>query len=146
MTKPAAAAVAASLLMLAACGGGADKSASSAVGSANEAAPAAPAAAPGNAVNQAAATPAAAGDGTVTREYLVGRWTEEEMNDCAGAATEFRADGTFAFPWGDTGQWTLAGDQLTMTGNSNALTLRVVDPNTVEIRSPSRTYRNKRCS
>jgi hypothetical protein len=149
MTGPAKAALAASLLALAACGGGGTGNESAkAAGAANgdDANAAAPAPAAGNEVNQAAAAPAAAGDGAVTREYLVGRWTEEEMNDCAGAATEFRADGTFLFPWGDTGNWSLAGDQLTMTGNSNALTVRAVDANTIEIRSPSRTYRNKRCT
>ena len=150
MTKPGLAAAAASLIILGACGdGGADKAAANganAAASGNEAAPAAPAAAPGNDVNQASAAPAAMPpDGAVTREFLVGRWTEEEMSDCAGAATEFRADGSFLFPWGDAGSWTLDGDRLTMTGNSNALTVRAVDANTMEVRSPIRTYRNKRC-
>lgn len=148
MTGPAKAALAASLLALAACGSGGaaneSANATAAPGNGADANAATRAPAPGNEVNQAAAAPA--GDGAVTREYLVGRWTEEQMNDCAGGATEFRADGTFLFPWGDTGQWTLAGDQLTMTGNSNALAVRVVDANTLEVRSPSRTYRNKRCT
>ena len=151
MTKPALAAAAASLIMLGACGdGGADDGAANGANAAapvNEAAPAASAASSGNDVNQASAAPAATpADGAVTREFLVGRWTEEEMNDCAGAVTEFRTDGSFAFPWGDTGRWTLDGDRLTMTGNDNALTVRAVDANTIEVRSPSRTYRNKRCT
>ena len=68
------------------------------------------------------------------------------MDDCAEAATEFRADGTFVFPWGDTGTWSLAGDQLQLTGNTSALTVRVVDRNTLEISSPGRTYRSTRCT
>ena len=69
------------------------------------------------------------GSGGLDRAYLVGRWSDD--GDCS-AATEFRADGTFLFPWGDTGQWTLAGDQLTLTGNTHPFTIRVIDANTLE--------------
>ena len=77
----------------------------------------------------AASEATAGGSASLDRTYLVGRWADD--GDCS-AATEFRADGTFLFPWGDTGQWTLAGNQLTLTGNTHPFTIRVIDANTLE--------------
>ena len=76
----------------------------------------------------AAAAPAGGG-ATLDRTFLVGRWTDD--GDCS-AVTEFRGDGSFLFPWGDTGQWTLNGDQLTLSGNSSPFRVRVIDRNTIE--------------
>ena len=148
MSKLAGAAMAASLILLAACGGDAGNSANASANASagNEATPAANEAKPANAAapaNSAEAAPSG-GDGTLSREYMVGRWTE--MDDCAGGATEFRADGTFVFPWGDTGTWRLEGDRMMMSTNTEALRVRVVDQNTVEVTSTSRTYRSTRCT
>jgi hypothetical protein len=147
MRRLAGAAAAVSLLLLAACGGetrdAANESANAAAPAANVAAPADNAAAAAAEEDAAAAAGAADGDGTLSREYLVGRWTE--MDDCAEGATEFRADGTFLFPWGDSGRWSLDRDRLTMSSNTDTLRLRVVDRNTLEISSPSRAYRSVRC-
>jgi hypothetical protein len=141
MRHLAIAAAAASVLVLAACSGETGDAANE---SANAAAPAGNAAAAAAEEDAAAAAAdAAVGDGTLSREYLVGRWTE--MDDCAEGATEFRADGTFLFPWGDSGRWSLDGDRLTMSSNTDTLRLRVVDRNTLEISSPSRAYRSVRC-
>jgi len=93
-----------------------------------------------------AETAMAAGGTGLDRAYLVGRWTDD--GDCAaGSTTEFRADGSFLFPWGDTGQWTLAGDQLTLTGNTHAFTIRVIDQNTLERTASGGTpHRVTRCT
>jgi len=108
--------------------------------------------APANAADAAKpdATPAthnaAAGSGNagLDRAFLVGRWTDD--GDCS-AVTEFRADGNFLFPWGDTGQWTLSGDQLTLSGNTSAFTIRVIDRNTLERTAAGGTpHRATRCT
>lgn len=152
MTGSTKAALAASLLALAACGGGSagndSVNAEAAANQSGEANGAAAAEAPkpaGNASdgNAAAAASASGGSATLSRDYLVGRWTE--MDDCEGAATEFRADGSFLFPWGDTGSWTLTGNRLRLSSNTDELQLRVIDRNTLEVTSPSRTYRSTRC-
>ena len=65
-----------------------------------------------------AAVDAAGGSATLDRAYMVGRWTDD--GDCT-AVTEFRADGSFLYPWGDTGQWTLSGDQLTLGRQSESV-------------------------
>jgi hypothetical protein len=133
---------------LSACNGGASNEAANAANAAagneaaapaNEAADAKPAdAAPANAAADAG------GSATLDRAYLVGRWTDD--GDCT-AVTEFRADGTFLYPWGDTGQWTLAGDQLTLAGNSSPFTIRVIDRNTLERTSAGGTpHRSTRCT
>ena len=91
-----------------------------------------------------ASADAGAGGTTLDRAFLVGRWTDD--GDCS-AVTEFRADGTFLFPWGDTGQWTLAGDQLTLAGNSSSFTVRVIDHNTIERTGAGGSpHRATRCS
>lgn len=114
---------------LAACGGGAsgNDSAGNATGTPaenvipadeNVAAPA------GN--DTAAATPAAGA--APTREFVVGRWGDD--GDCT-LAIDFRADGTTDGPFGN---WTLDGNQLSMADNPQAMTVTVVDQNTMESR------------
>ena len=135
---------------LAGCNRGATNEATNAANAAagNEAA------APANAADAAkpdaapaANTSADAGGGsgtTLDQAFLVGRWTDD--GDCS-AVTEFRADGTFLFPWGDTGQWSLAGDQLTLTGNTSPFTVRVIDHNTIERSAGSGSpHRATRCA
>ena len=137
---------------LAACNGAATNEAANAAGNAsgNEAAVPANASADADAkpadaapANSAAAAPAG-GSTTLDRAYLVGRWTDD--GDCS-AVTEFRADGSFLYPWGDTGQWTLNGDQLTLAGNTSPFTIRVIDANTLERRSTGGSpHRATRCT
>ncbi|MEQ1820392.1 MAG: hypothetical protein ABL871_17455 [Terricaulis sp.] len=68
---------------------------------------------------EAAAAPA---EGAPTREFLVGRWGEN--GDCAKDLT-INADGSFQTYSGMSGQWTLAGDELTLDGASGSFMLRV---------------------
>jgi hypothetical protein len=91
-----------------------------------------------------AANPSTQGGSTLDRSYLVGRWTDD--GDCT-AVTEFRADGSFLYPWGDTGQWTLSGDRLTLAGSPSPFTIRVIDPNTLERTAAGGTpHRVTRCT
>ena len=62
---------------------------------------------------QAAA--AAAQAPTATRDFLLGRWTDN--NDCSNIV-EFLADGRFVTSGGAEGRWSLVGDRLTFQGNS----------------------------
>jgi len=94
--------------------------------------------------NQAAAEPGgkdpAAGavqayaDGGLDRDYVVGRWTD---NDDCGSAVEFSPDGRFIATDGVEGLWTLRGDRLTVTG-SRTLTMRIawIDPDTMAVVEP----------
>jgi hypothetical protein len=84
-------------------------------------------AAGGNAV-----TPAAAFTGAVTREFLIGRWTD--TNDC-NTTVEFLADSTFTVPGGGHGIWALDGDRLTFQGGSGSRSARVqaIDTNTITL-------------
>lgn len=132
----------AALLALAACNAPAGNNSSEA----NAAAPAgnqtvANEAAPAPAGNETAAAPA--GSATLSREFIVGRWTE--TSDCADAM-DFRADGSLHAPFGDAGRWELDGDKLINVGNPNQLTVRVIDQNTMETTNGSgRTTRVTRC-
>ena len=118
MTRKTILALAMAVTALGACNSGAtDEAANGAANAASGNEAAAPANAPAGAATPAATSAnvatAGAGGSTLDRAYMVGRWTDD--GDCAaGSTTEFRADGSFLFPWGDTGQWTLAGDQLTL--------------------------------
>jgi hypothetical protein len=67
----------------------------------------------------------AAGSTQVTREFLVGRWTDN--NDCNNTIT-FAADGTFTVPGGGTGLWVLDGERLTFQGAQGSRTARVQAP------------------
>lgn len=123
------------LLALAACGGSAGNNSTAA----NEVAPAgneaaANSATPAPASNETAAAPA--GSATLSRDYIVGRWTD--TTDCADAM-DFRADGTLhaPAPIGEAGRWELNGDKLINVGNPNQLTVRVIDQNTMETTNAS---------
>ena len=88
-----------------------------------------------------AAAPATSG--TLDRNYLVGRWSE--TGDCADA-TEFRADGTFVFPWGDTGTWQLDGDRLTLSSNTDAMRLTRISQDQVDaVSAGGSTHHHRRC-
>ena len=116
------------LLLLAGCNRSAAPDAT-----ANKAAnTAAPAAAP------AAAAPA------VDRALMIGRWTDN--GDCS-VATDFAEDGQFRTSSGAGGQWTLAGDRLTLSGETT-LTVQVIaiDRNTIElVNSDGSRGRSTRC-
>ena len=111
-------------------------------GQVNEAAPSNEAAAAVNSANaDNAAAPATSG--TLDRNFVVGRWSE--TGDCADA-TEFRADGTFVFPWGDTGTWQLEGDQLTLSTNTDAMRLTRISQDQLDAVSPGGSvHHNRRC-
>ena len=139
--------VVASLVVLAGCGG----SAPDGNGNQEETGNAAQAnqAAPSNATAAAESSPtadnaaAAATSDTLDRNYLVGRWSE--TGDCADA-TEFRADGTFVFPWGDTGTWQLDGDRLTLSTNTDAMRLTRVSQDQVDaVSAGGSTDHHRRC-
>ena len=129
------------VLWLTACGGAEDNKAAdnaSAEAGANSTATAEEAAtvAPSDNASTATATAGAA----PTRDYVVGRWGEE--GDCT-LAIDFRADGTTDGPFGN---WTLEGNQLTMADNPQAMTVRVVDPDTMSsVGADGRTRRLTRC-
>ena len=79
-----------------------------------------PAAAGGGNSSTAAAAPFT---GQVTRDFLVGRWTD--TNDCT-STLEFRADGSFVAATGQ-GLWVLDGERLTFQGQ-RSVTARVQAP------------------
>jgi hypothetical protein len=125
-------AMAATATALGACNSGGTNTAANVASSNAAAAPStavADTAKPGSAPTAEASADAGSGGAALDRAYMVGRWTDD--GDCS-ATTEFRADGTFLFPWGDTGQWTLDGDRLTLTGNTSPFTIRVIDRDTLE--------------
>ena len=60
----------------------------------------------------------------VDRAYLLGRWTD--TGDC-GNAVDFNPDGRFVALDGTVGQWSLAGDRLTLARErAPTLTLQLV--------------------
>lgn len=67
----------------------------------------------------------------VSRDYLIGSWTDD--NDCTKAVA-LAGDGTFTTYDGRQGQWSLQGDQLTMSGR-DTIVMRVVpvDWNTITL-------------
>src|ERR1043165_3726341 len=68
----------------------------------------------------------------VNRDFLIGAWAE--AGDCS-AAVAFSADGGYATADGLEGQWSLAGDTLTLSGEAGATTLTIIpiDRNTMEV-------------
>ena len=89
---------------------------------------------------------APAGEGasaSLSRDYIVGRWTE--TGDCADAI-EFRADGSLIGPFGESARWELRGNELYMVDNPEPLVVTVVDANTMEtVHTGGRTRRPTRC-
>jgi hypothetical protein len=100
---------------------------------------------PAAAAGSHAATPAAAPfTGQVTRDFLVGRWTDN--NDCT-STIEFRVDGRFIAPTGE-GLWVLDGERLTFQG-ARTISARVQAPdaNTIMLIHDDGTVgRSTRCT
>jgi len=130
------------LIALAGCnqlggGGNANNSASNAVGNAsggkdsagNSTADASTEATGGK--DGAGATPASSGGATLSRTFLVGRWTDN--GDCNNVIT-FNQDGSFVTAEGGGGLWNLDGDRLTMTGRATAtIRLAPIDQDTMTV-------------
>jgi hypothetical protein len=107
-------------------GGGDDGEANAAAGNAAGANSASPSNATGGKdPAMANGTDAAAGPSQVTREFLIGRWTDN--GDCNNTIT-FAADGTFTVPGGGSGLWVLDGERLTFQGGQGSRTARVQAP------------------
>src|SRR5690242_15906171 len=68
----------------------------------------------------------------VDRNFLIGTWSDS--GDCS-TTVAFTADGGYATADGAEGQWALAGDQLTLSGEAGATTLTIIpiDRNTMEV-------------
>ena len=121
----AKASLAAVLAMLAACNGsGSGESSNSSANVTGTAANATENTSAGTAGKDPAAA-ATAAPGQVTREFLVGRWTDN--NDCNNTIT-FATDGTFTVPGGASGVWALDGDRLTFQGAGGTRSARVQAP------------------
>jgi len=116
-------AAAGAVLLLAACGSAddAEKAASAALKAA------APAEAPAAAEAAAPAGPAVAG-AKPTKEFMVGKWGEDE--DCT-LAIDFKADGTMDGP---AKKWNLDDGKLEMVGMPQKMHLTVVYDKTMESR------------
>jgi hypothetical protein len=99
------------------------------------------------AANASASTPGAGLDGkdsgtstqasaggvpTLERAFVVGRWTDK--GDCSDSV-EFSPDGRFVTANGGGGLWNLEGSELTMSGNAQTITMRIVpvDQNTMTV-------------
>lgn len=67
--------------------------------------------------------------------WFIGQWTDD--GNCANAIT-MSNDGSFTNADGSSGTWTLASDQLTMSGNGGSLTvtLQRVDQNRLQLTYP----------
>lgn len=101
----------------------------------------------GNAASGASnPAPAGASTGapTLDRAFLIGRWTDN--GDCSNS-TEFSQSGQFQTSSGAGGLWTLAGDQLTLTGSQTMrMQIVVIDQNTINIVNPDGSVgRSTRC-
>ena len=91
----------------------------------------------------AAAGASAATAPALDRAFMVGRWTDN--GDC-GNATEFGENGQFQTAFGASGQWSLAGDRLTLAGAQTLTMQVVVDQGTVDIVNPDGSRgRSTRC-
>lgn len=80
----------------------------------------------------------------VDETFLVGRWTDD--GDCSDAV-EFDADGTFIASNGGSGDWSLRGNALTISGSAT-MTMRIlpVDHDTIlVVGSDGGTGRSTRC-
>jgi hypothetical protein len=81
----------------------------------------------------------------VTR-FLIGTWSDS--GDC-NAAVAFTADGGYATADGLQGQWSLAGDRLTLQGEGGSaiLTIIPIDRNTMEVVGEDGSHdRSTRCA
>jgi uncharacterized cupin superfamily protein len=139
--------VAASLFALAGCGGSApevngNQEATGNQTQVNEAKPSSETAAVENeAAAENAAAPATSN--TLDRTFLVGRWSE--TGDCADA-TEFRADGSFVFPWGTGGTWQFEGDPPHAEHQHRLYAPHRISQDQLDAVSPGGSvHHNKRC-
>lgn len=84
-------------------------------------------------------TEAPANAGAITSEALLGRWGDN--GDCTKLIT-FNADGTFDSYSGMSGNWTLNGDALTLSGSGGDFLLRVASggPDTLMIGQPDGSF------
>ena len=82
----------------------------------------------------------------VDREFLIGSWSD--TGDCS-TTVAFTADGGYATADGAEGQWSLAGDTLTLSGEAGAtrLTIVPIDRNTMEVIGEDGSHdRSTRCA
>ena len=103
---------------------------------------AAPAAHAQFAQNESAATPRVSLD----RNFLIGTWSND--GDCA-TNVAFAADGGYATADGLQGQWSLAGDVLTLQGEAGSATLTIIpiDRDTMEVIGADGSHeRSVRCA
>ena len=92
------------------------------------------------------ATASAGAPGAVTRDFLIGRWTDN--GDCNNTIT-FSADGTFTVPGGGSGLWVLDGETLTFQGGAGNRSARIQAPdaNTIMLIHPDNSVgRSTRCT
>lgn len=82
----------------------------------------------------------------VDRNFLIGSWSD--TGDCS-TTVAFTADGGYATADGAEGQWSLAGDTLTLSGETGAtrLTIIPIDRNTMEMIGEDGSHdRSTRCA
>ena len=82
----------------------------------------------------------------VDRAFLIGSWSD--TGDCS-TTVAFTADGGYATADGAEGQWSLAGDTLTLSGEAGAtrLTIIPIDRNTMEVIGEDGSHdRSTRCA
>jgi hypothetical protein len=74
----------------------------------------------------------AGGVPTLDRAFVIGRWTDK--GDCSDGV-EFSPDGRFVTANGGGGLWNLEGSEMTMSGNAQTITMRIVpvDQNTMTV-------------
>ena len=134
--------IATAALALVACGGagGGNETAANNTATTENGSAGANEAAPAPATENASTPTIAAAGAAPNRDYIVGKWGE--AGDCT-LAIEFRADGSTDGPFGN---WNLEGDQLTMADSPQAMTVSVVDQNTMQsIGADGRPRRLTRC-
>ncbi len=81
--------------------------------------------------------------GTMSRDAFIGKWAEESDGDCA-LAQDFKADGTVD---GVVEGWAMEGDTLTLTimGETQTMTVAMVDATHVDVTRDGETRRLVRC-
>ena len=82
----------------------------------------------------------------VDRDFLIGTWSN--AGDCT-TTVAFGADGAYATADGLQGQWTLAGDTLTLQGEAGSSTMTIIpiDRNTMEVVGEDGSHeRSTRCA
>ena len=82
----------------------------------------------------------------VDRAFLIGTWSDQ--GDCS-TTVAFTADGGYATADGAEGEWSLAGDRLTLSGEAGATTLTIIpiDRDTMEVIGEDGAHdRSTRCA